>query len=409
MEDANERPASEPSQSEHARHWSLDPEMAFLNHGAFGACPTAVLKAQQAWRKRLERNPVAFMTRDLEPALDRVRAHLATFVGAVPDDLALVPNATSGVNTVLRSIRFDPGDELLTTDHTYNAAANALRYAAARNGAKVTVAPVPFPLSNPGEVVDAVIARVTARTRIALVDHVTSPTGLVFPVEELVAALAEHGVDTLVDGAHAVGMLPLELDRLEAAYYTGNCHKWLCAPKGAAFLHVRHDRQSGVRPLTISHGANSPRTDRSRFRLEFDWMGTRDPTPWLCIPSAIDFLRGLETDGWPGLRRRNRALVLDARAAICESLAVEEPCPPSMIGSLASVPLPARDQPAPTASSIDPVQARLREQFHIEVPILQGPGNASRLLRASAAAYNHRGQYQRLAEALKAMRVEGLL
>ena len=196
--------------SPHARHWSLAPDVVFLNHGSFGACPSAVLEEQQRWRARLERNPMAFMVREIDALLAEARRALGTFVGADPDDLAFVANATTGVNSVVRSLDFQPGDEILTTDHAYAACRNALDYVAGRSGSRVLVAQVPFPIGGPEEVVQAILAAVTVRTRLALIDHVTSPTGLVFPIERIVRELAARGVDTLVDGAHAPGMLPLD-------------------------------------------------------------------------------------------------------------------------------------------------------------------------------------------------------
>jgi isopenicillin-N epimerase len=392
-------PTREPSP--YSAIWTLDPAVTFLNHGSFGACPAPVLAAQAEWRARLERQPVRFMARELEGLLDEARAVLAAFVGAIPGDLAFVPNATSGVNAVLRSLVFAPGDELLTTDHAYNACKNALHFVAERSGAVVVVAKVPFPLDGPATVVESVLARVTPRTRLALLDHVTSPTGLVWPIAELVQALAERGVETLVDGAHAVGMLPLDVSAIGAAYYTGNCHKWLCAPKTAGFLHVRRDLQALVRPLAISHGARLKRADRSRFLLEFDWTGTVDPTPYLSVPEAIRVLGSLMPGGWPALRARNRELALAGRRLLCESLGVPEPAPESMIGSLAAVPIADGTPEPPTAASyIDPLQDALREQAGIEVPVVPWPAAPRRLIRISAAAYNMSADYERLAVAL---------
>ncbi|HYZ87986.1 MAG TPA: aminotransferase class V-fold PLP-dependent enzyme [Myxococcales bacterium] len=386
--------------AELARHWTLDPAVAFLNHGSFGACPSHVLAVQQELRARIERQPVLFLSRELESLLDAARAALGQFVDADPDDLAFVPNATTGVNTVLRSLRFGPGDELLTTDHAYNACRNALR-AVAQSGARVVTTAVPWPGTAPARVVDAVLGAVTARTRLALLDHVTSPTGLIFPVETLVRALQERGVDTVVDGAHAPGMLSLSIRGLGAAYYTGNCHKWLCTPKGSGFLHVRRDRQERMLPLAISHGYNSNRTDRSRFRLLFDWGGTDDPTPFLCIPEAIRFLGALLPGGWPELMQRNRALALEGRAVLCAALRIPEPAPAEMIGSLASVPLPDSTGPLPDPGSLyDPVQRTLYDRYRIEVPVFTFPEHPRRLVRISAQLYNSRSQFELLARAL---------
>jgi isopenicillin-N epimerase len=392
--------------SSFAALWTLDPGLEFLNHGSFGAAPRAVLEAQAEWRARLERQPLQFF-RELEPHLDAARAALGAFVGADPDDLAFVSNATSGVNTVVRSLQLQPGDELLTTDHVYNACRNALRLHEPR-GVRVIVAQVPFPLRSPGQVIEAVLAKATPRTRLALLDHVTSPTGLVFPVAELVRALGERGVDTLVDGAHAPGMVALDLRALGAAYYTGNCHKWLCAPKGSAFLHVRRDRQDGILPLTIGHGFNSTRTDRSRFRLLFDWTGTADPTPFLCIPVALEFLGSLLPGGWPELMRRNRALALSAQGILSEALDIARPAPPEMIGSLAAVPLPpfAREDGAGPPSPPSPLQRALLLRHRIEVPVMPFPAPPARVLRVAAQVYNSKEQVHSLAAALRALLAE---
>jgi len=389
------------SPSSLARLWGLDGSVTFLNHGSFGACPLRVLERQQELRRRLEAEPVRFMIRELEAELDRARAALAAFVGADPDDLVFVPNATTGVNTVLRSLPLRAGDELLITNQAYNACHQALNAVAEQSGATVTVVPVPFPLRDASEIVDAVLAAVTPRTRLALLDHVTSPTGLVLPIERLVPALAERGVDSLVDGAHAPGMVPLDLRRLGAAYYTANCHKWLCAPKGAALLVVRRDRQPLVRPLVTSHGRNSPRRDRSRFQLEFGWTGTDDPTACLCVPDALEHLGAQLPGGWPQLMRANHELVLQARDLLCRALRVSQPAPDDMLGSLASVPLPDGSGEVPDhGPGIDPLQERLWSEHAIDVPVFTWPAPPRRLIRVSAQAYNDRAQYERLAAAL---------
>jgi isopenicillin-N epimerase len=346
---------------------------------------------------------VRFLGRELEGLLDRAREALGAFVGADPDDLAFVPNATTGVNTILRWLELEPGDELLATDHTYNACRNALDTVAGRAGARVVVAPLPFPGATPERVLEAVLSRVGPRTRLVLVDHVTSPTGLILPIERLVRELASRGVDALVDGAHAPGMVPLALEALGAAYYTGNCHKWLCAPKGSGFLHVRRDRQKGVRPLVISHGANSPRTDRSPFRLEFDWTGTADPTAYLTVPDAIRYLGSLLPGGWPALMAHNRDTALAARDRLCAALGVDRPAPDSMIGSLAALPVPPGFGPAPRDGERDPLQTALFDRFGIELLVFTWPALASRILRVSAQLYNSAADYERLAEALNAL------
>ncbi len=391
-----DQPACDP------REWLLDPQVVFLNHGAFGACPRRVLEFQNEVRARMERQPLQFLVRELEPELDTARSALAQFVGAEPENLVFVSNATAGVNTVLRSLVFKPGDELIVTNQGYNACRNALDFVSARSGARVVIANLPFPLRGAEELIAPILACVTPHTRLALLDHVSSPTGVVMPIKRLVSALSARGVDALVDGAHAPGMLPLNLESLGAAYYTGNCHKWLCAPKGAAFLYVRPGRQKLIHPLIISHGANSSRTDRSRFQIEFGWTGTCDMSACLSVPEAMRFMGSLLPGGWPEIMARNRALALAARKVLCMALQIEEPCPPEFIGSLAAVPISdASPDALPTLPVNEyPLQADWRIRHGIEVPIMPWPAAPKCLLRVSAQMYNSLPQYEFLARML---------
>lgn len=381
--------------------WLLDPNVTFLNHGSFGACPRPVLDTQQRWRERMEREPVRFLATELEEIMDATRQELSVFLGADAGNLAFIPNTTTGINAVLRSLKLSPGDELLVTTHEYNACANAARYAAETAGAKVQVVDIPFPVSDSHAFSSRIMAAAGPRTRLLLVDHVTSATGLILPLAGLIREMDERGIDTLVDGAHAPGMLALNLDALGAAYYVGNLHKWVCAPKGAAFLCVRPDRQAGVRPLAISHGANACREERSLFRLEFDWMGTFDPSAYLAVPAALKFMQSMHPQGWPGLMAANRKLALEARTILCDALGCAPPAPDSMIGALVSLPLPDSSGPPSTSQLYqDPLQSLLLQKAGIQVPVVPWPEPPHRLLRISAQIYNTIDDYIHLSRVL---------
>ncbi len=419
MSTASSRRPGFPALSEHARHWGLDPAVVFLNHGSFGACPKPVLDAQQQWRERLERDPVRFFEYDLEALLDEARGELARFLnadggaggGGRGDGLVSVPNATHGVNTVLASLDLKPGDELVTSDQEYGSCNSTLRRYAEKTGAGVVWANVPFPICSPQDVFDAVMAAVTPRTRLVLLSHVTSRTGLIFPVAELVRELDRRGVDTLVDGAHAPGMVPVDIDAIGAAYYTGNCHKWLCAPKGAAFLWARADKREALHPLVVSRGASADRADRTRLHLEFDYLGTFDPTPWLTVPASLRFMPTLAPDqgGWPGVMAANRAATLAGREILCRALNQAPPAPDEMLGSLATIPLPDRvpNPRTPPIRDHDALEQALRLNWGIVVPIIFRPRPGSRLtdpvprwVRISMQRYNTLEQVEYLARAL---------
>ena len=388
--------------------WRLDPSVTFLNHGSYGACPEPVLAVQRELRDQLEAEPVRFLTGELPARLDAARHALARFLVADPDGLAFVPNATTGINTVVQSLRFEPGDELLTDDHEYNATINALRAVADRDGARVVVARIPFPIERPQQALDAIVAAVTDRTRLAMVSHVTSTTALILPIAEIVAELDRRGIDTLVDAAHAPGMVPVDVDALGAAYWTGNGHKWLCGPKGTGMLWVRGDRRDRIRPLVVSHGANADLAGRSRFRHEFDWVGTADPTGYLALPAAIAWMRdhgAPDGGGWPAVMAANHALAIEGRDRIVGALGIDAPAPDEMLGSMATVFLDGLSDAAEAKTFGETLERAER----IQVPVGPWPvrgalesDRATRMtLRISAQRYNEPEDYDRLAGALR--------
>jgi isopenicillin-N epimerase len=360
-----------------------------------------VLAFQRELQARIEAEPVRFFTRTFEPLWDEARATVAQHVDCDADDLVSVPNATTGVNTVLRSLELAPGDELVITDQTYGAVRNAVGVVAKAHGARVITARVPFPVSSSAALIDAILGVVTDRARCVILDHITSPTALIMPVEELVYALRARGVCVLVDGAHAPGMLDVRLRGLRPDFYTGNCHKWMCAPKGAGFLYVDRGWQDRIHPLVISHGARAKRPGRSRFLLEFGWTGTHDPTAFLSVPAALRCVGGLCPGGWPEVRARNHALAVEARRILLDALGADSPCPEELLGSMASVMLPDALQEAPADDAqADTLQSELLDRHGVQVSVIAWPRHPRRLLRISAQLYNERWQYERLAELL---------
>jgi len=386
--------------------WDFDPEITFLTHGTFGACPLPVLEYQRDLIRHMEANPIRFFDRELEERLDSARREVAAFLNADPEGMVVVPNATAGVATVLASLRLRPGDELLTNDHEYNATLNQLDAVAERARARVVRVRIPLPIRHPEEVVEAHLAAVTPRTRIALISHVTSPSALIFPIETLVRELDRLGVDTVVDAAHAPGMLPIDLRSLDAAYWTGNGHKWLCGPKTAGVLVVREDRRDHVLPLVTSHGRNDPRTDRPPLWKEFDWQGTLNLTAFLSLPESFRVIAGLQPGGWAAHMAANHELALRARRLLHEALGTEPIAPESMIGSMASIALPMALNETEARTLTD----SLAVEDRIEVPAVPFPVRGARptpdaactngFVRISAQRYNEPADYELLADAL---------
>jgi isopenicillin-N epimerase len=358
----------------------LDPQVVYLNHGAYGACPRPVFERYQAWQVELEREPVDFLSRRLPELLAEARAALAAYVGAEPDDLVFVPNATSAVNAFARSLDLRPGDEVLATDLEYGACDLTWRYVCGRAVATYVQAPIPLPLERPSEVVDAVFDRLSERTRALFVSHVTSDTALVLPLAELVQRARDAGVLTIVDGAHAPGQLPLDLRGLGADVYAGNCHKWLCAPKGAGFLFVRPELHDAIDALVIGWGYG----DDSTFVTRHERQATRDPAAYLSVAAAIEWVQRY------GDNERCRALTVEAQRRLTELQGVEAICTPEFLAQMVAVRVPTNDAEA--------LELRLRNEHAIEVPVKAR--RAKPLLRVSIAPYNNGSDLDRLLEAL---------
>jgi isopenicillin-N epimerase len=367
-----------PSPTELRREYLLDPEVAFLNHGSFGACPRPVFEAYQAWQRELEYEPVDFLARRLPGLLDAARDTLAAYLACRPGDLAFVQNATTGVNLAARSLDLRPGDEVLATDLEYGACDLAWDWVCRRTGARYIRAPTPLPLREAGELVDALFAAANERTRAIFVSHVTSATGLVLPMEEILTRSRALGIVTIVDGAHAPAQVPLDLAGLGADYYCGNLHKWLGAPKGAGFLHVRPEHQDWVDGAIVSWGYAGGAT----FTARIERQGTRDQAAWLTVPDAIRFQA--ERD-WDDVRDRARRLAREARRELCALLGTEPLAPDSMVAQMASVRLP---YPAENLSDL------LFARHRVEIPQEDG------LLRLSVAAYTTREEIDCLLAAL---------
>lgn len=362
--------------------WTLDPRISYLNHGSFGATPKPVLAAQSQLRAEMEAEPVEFLGRSLPTRLRAVRERVAAFVGADVAGLALVQNATQGVNTVLHAMDWKAGDEIIIADHGYHAVKQAIRYLSDRFGVVCVQAKVPFPFERAEQIADAFSTAMSPRTRLVVLDHITSATAIIFPVEEIIRRAGS--IPVLVDGAHAPGMVPLALENMGAAFFTGNLHKWLCAPKGSAILWVSPEWRERMHPTVISHAYGLGMGD------EFDWTGTFDPTAWLAIPAALDHYEEL---GGEALRANNHELVRQGRLVIAEALGVSLPHPDdsSLYGSIAAIPYP------PGGNGFE-LTRRMFLAHHIEVPFTQYDDRV--WVRISGQAYNSPAEYERLAAVL---------
>lgn len=370
----------------------LQPDVVFLNHGSFGACPRPVFEEYQRWQLELERQPVEFLGRRFNDLMRTARQALGAYVGADADDLVYVTNATVGLNIIVRSLLLEPGDEILSTDHEYGALDRTWKFICAKRGARYIRQPVPLPIESAEQVINAIWSGVTPRTRVLFISQITSPTAIIFPVAELVRRAREAGIISVIDGAHAPGQIPLNLEELGADFWSGNLHKWLNAPKGAAFLYARREMQSLLEPLVVSWGWQSDIPGPSRFIDEQEWQGTRDIAACLSVPAAIRFM---EEHDWPHIQQQCRQLLRDARQRISAltGLPPATPDSPEWFMQMASFPLPSCDA--------EQLKRRLYDEFAVEVPIVAW--NRWQFVRVSIQAYNTPADVNALVIALAAL------
>jgi len=370
------------------RRFVLESGITFLNHGSLGATPRVVLAAAERWRRRMEANPDRFMRETLPGALRAAAARLARFLGADAQDVAFVENASTGMNAVLRSLELRRGDEILANTHTYNAVHQTIRHVCERTGARLVDAPITIPVKDASSLVSAIERRISKRTRLVVLDHIASPTGLVFPVKRLAAIAHKRGARVLVDGAHAPGQLDLDIPSLGADWYVGNCHKWMFAPRASGFLWARRDAQAGLHPPVISHGYEKG------FAAEFDWTGTRDFSAWLAVPDAIEFYKQMKP---ARIRSHNNRLASRAARRISAAWNMPLDGPAELHASMAGVRIP---EPLQRYSELG-LMAELRVKHRINVAIVPIAGVL--WARLSAQIYNTPADFERLESAISRM------
>lgn len=365
-----------------------------LNHGSFGAVPRVVFKAHTDWRLRIEADPIEMIVREGAELIENAKASVGAFLGMKPNDFGLVTNATEGINCILRSLDFEAGDELVTTSHVYNAVRNAMKFVCRESGAVYREIELAVPVASGDVIADRILEALTPRTKLVVIDHITSPTALIFPIERIIAECNARGIETMIDGAHGPGMVPIDIDRLGATYYAGNLHKWACCPKGCAFLWVRPDRQSRIHPVVISHFL-----DQGMLK-EFGWQGTRDFAAWFAIPAAMEFMAGI---GWERIMTHNHALAVWVNQMLCARWKVESvgPADGSLLGSMATVLLPKPLDGISQAEG-EALQRRLHDEKRIEVPTMNFSGRT--YVRPCCQIYNTGEEYVRLGEAIADLR-----
>ncbi|HNW81806.1 MAG TPA: aminotransferase class V-fold PLP-dependent enzyme, partial [bacterium] len=374
--------------SDYSHLFLIEPGFTALNHGSFGSCPAEIINYQFELVKKMESLTTRFFTRIVKDLNAESMYSLSRFVNASSADMIFIRNATTAANAVINSMTFKPGDEIVTTNLIYGSCRNALDYAAQTKGAVIKKANIPFPVKSENEIAESILGLITKKTKLIFIDHVTSETALILPVQKICDEANRLGIDVFIDGAHAPGMLPLDISAINPTYYTGNCHKWICAPKGTAFLFVRPEKQESVIPPIISNYFCQGETSNARFHSSFDWSGTMDYTNYACVGKTIDYLENKVSGGWNGIMKRNHELVITGRNIITKELHLDQYLPDELIGSMATIKLNSTADIDPK-TGIDLIQMELLDKYNIETVITTLYPTKQRILRISAALYNN--------------------
>ena len=373
-----------------AGEFLLDPEIIYLNHGSFGATPRPVFEAYQELQRELEHQPVAFLGRQFQARMASARASLAKYLGTAPSNVVYVTNATTGLNIIARSLTLGPGDEVITSDHEYGAIDRTWQFLASQLGFKYLRNPIPVPIHSSDELQGVISRGLTKNTRVLSLSHITSPTSIIFPIKRICAEAKRRGILTVIDGAHAPGQIPLNLDEIGVDFYVGNLHKWLCAPKGSGFLYAHPDRQARLSPLVVSWGWKSEKPGSSTFIDHHEWQGTRDPTAFLAVPKAIEFQK---IHRWEEVRKVCHDLACDVEARLSELTGLLPIASSELFGQMVSAFLPDVDP--------EPFHNRLLDEFQIEVPVFRW--NDRTIIRVSVQGYNSPSHIDHLINAMQTL------
>lgn len=366
----------------------LDPDITFLNHGSFGACAKPVYENLLNWQMQMEWEPVHFFEETIFDALKKSRQILGKYINCPADDMVYFPNPTTAINAAARSLKLEPEDEVLSTNHIYGALDRTWKYICNKNEAKFVKADIPFPIQSKDEFLIRFFKAITSKTRVIFLSHITSMTAMIFPVEEVVEFARKNNILSIIDGAHVPGHIPLNIHTLNPDIYTGACHKWMCSPKGTSFLYVKKEMQENIHPLVVSWGWESENPNDSQFLDWHEWQGTRDMSAFLTIPTSVKFM---DDNDWPNVSRKCREMVIQTRNQLLNYLKISPPCPDDWLGQMASIPMPFND-----AFEIKNV---LLNKYHIQVPIFTWEGKV--YLRYSIQAYNSESDLEKLLSAIK--------